>query len=155
MSRVRRDLIVLVASLAVFAICAVVAADGQVGPVERAAFHAINGLPAWLYQPMLLFQYLGVLAMPLVVAVGDVDQPPGADPTVKGDAEVRQPAGEGAVEVDPVLRLGVGIQLCGKIVQGLPTLLNAGQPSPLVIVAPARRAGPPRHRTPSVPASAR
>jgi membrane-associated phospholipid phosphatase len=61
---------VLVASLAVFTVCAVVAADGRVGPIERAAFHAVNGLPAWLYRPMLLFQYLGVLAMPLVVAVG-------------------------------------------------------------------------------------
>ena len=70
MSRFRRDAIVLVASLAVFAVCAVVAADGRVGPVERAAFHAVNGLPDWLYQPMLLFQYLGVLAMPLVVALG-------------------------------------------------------------------------------------
>ena len=70
MSRVRRDVVVIVASLAVFAICAVVAADGRVGPVERAAFHAVNGLPDWLYRPMLAFQYLGVLAMPLVVAVG-------------------------------------------------------------------------------------
>ena len=70
MSRIRRDLVIIVASLVVFASCAVVAADGRVGPVERAAFHAVNGLPAWLYQPMLLFQYLGVLAMPLVVAVG-------------------------------------------------------------------------------------
>jgi hypothetical protein len=69
-SRIRRDVVVIVASLAVFAICAVVAASGRVGPVERALFHAVNGLPAWLYQPMLLFQYLGVLAMPLVVAVG-------------------------------------------------------------------------------------
>ena len=70
MSRIRRDVVVIVASLAVFAICAVVAASGRVGPVERALFHAVNGLPAWLYQPMLLFQYLGVLAMPLVVAAG-------------------------------------------------------------------------------------
>ena len=61
---------VIVASLAVFAICAVVAADGQVGPVERALFRAVNGLPDWLYRPMLAFQYLGVLAMPLVVALG-------------------------------------------------------------------------------------
>ena len=38
--------------------------------LERAAFHAVNGLPDWLHGPMLLFQYLGVLAMPLVVAVG-------------------------------------------------------------------------------------
>jgi membrane-associated phospholipid phosphatase len=69
-SRVRRDVVVLVASLAVFAICAVIAADGRVGPIERAAFHAVNGLPEWLYRPMVLFQYLGVLAMPLVVALG-------------------------------------------------------------------------------------
>ena len=58
----------LAASLAVFAICAVIAADGRVGPAERAVFHAINGLPGWLYQPMLVAQYLGVLAIPLVVA---------------------------------------------------------------------------------------
>jgi membrane-associated phospholipid phosphatase len=69
-TRLRRDLIVLVASLAVFAVCAVLVADGRVGPAERAVFHAVNGLPAWLYPPMLLAQYLGVLAMPLVVAAG-------------------------------------------------------------------------------------
>jgi membrane-associated phospholipid phosphatase len=62
--------VVLVASLAAFAVCAVVAADGRVGPVERATFQAVNGLPEWLYRPMLVFQYLGVLAMPLVVAAG-------------------------------------------------------------------------------------
>jgi undecaprenyl-diphosphatase len=62
--------VVVVASLAVFAGCAVIAADGRVGPIERAAFHAVNGLPDWLYRPMVLFQYLGVLAMPLLVAVG-------------------------------------------------------------------------------------
>src|SRR6266699_3681268 len=66
--RIRRDLIVLAASLAVFTGCAVIAADGRVGPAERAVFHAINGLPGWLYRPMLAAQYLGVLAMPLVVA---------------------------------------------------------------------------------------
>jgi hypothetical protein len=69
-SRVRRDVVVLVASLAVFAVCAVVAADGRVGPIERAAFHAVNGLPEGLYQPMLAFQYLGVLGVPLLVAAG-------------------------------------------------------------------------------------
>jgi membrane-associated phospholipid phosphatase len=67
---IRRDLILLAASLAVFAVCAVLVADGRVGPAERAVFHAVNGLPAWLYRPMLLAQYLGVLAMPLVVAAG-------------------------------------------------------------------------------------
>jgi membrane-associated phospholipid phosphatase len=68
--RVPRDLITLATSLAVFAGCAVIVADGRVGPAERAVFHAINGLPGWLYQPMLYAQYLGVLAMPLVIAAG-------------------------------------------------------------------------------------
>jgi membrane-associated phospholipid phosphatase len=68
--RIRRDLIVLAASLAVFAGCAVIAANGRVGPAERAVFHAINGLPGWLYQPMLAAQYLGVLGMPLLFAAG-------------------------------------------------------------------------------------
>ena len=70
MSRIRRDVVLLVASLAVFAVCAVIVADGRAGSIERAAFHAVNGLPDGLYRPMLAFQYLGVLAMPLVVAVG-------------------------------------------------------------------------------------
>ena len=70
MSRIRRDLIVLAASLAVFAVCAVAAANGRVGAAERAVFDAVNGLPGWLYRPMLLAQYLGVLAVPLVVAAG-------------------------------------------------------------------------------------
>ena len=70
MSRVRRDVVVLVASLAVFAVCAVIAADGRVGPLEWALFRAVNRLPDWLYRLMVLFQYLGVLAMPLVVALG-------------------------------------------------------------------------------------
>jgi membrane-associated phospholipid phosphatase len=68
--RIQRDLIVLAASLAVFAVCAVIVADGRVGPAERAVFHAINGLPDWLYRPMLVAQYLGVLVIPLIVAVG-------------------------------------------------------------------------------------
>ena len=68
--RIRRDLIVLAASLAVFTACAVIVANGRVGPAERAVFHAINGLPGWLYQPMLYAQYLGVLGAPLVVAAG-------------------------------------------------------------------------------------
>jgi hypothetical protein len=68
--RIRRGLIMLVASLAVFAACAVMVADGRVGPTERAVFHAINGLPGWLYRPMLVAQYLGVLGAPLVIAAG-------------------------------------------------------------------------------------
>jgi hypothetical protein len=66
----RPDVVVIVASLTVFTVCAVIAADGRVGPVERDLFHAVNELPDWLYRPMLAFQYLGVLAMPLIVAAG-------------------------------------------------------------------------------------
>ena len=55
-SRIRHDVVVIVVSLAVFAVCAVVAADGRVGPVERALLHAVNGLPSWLFRPMLLFK---------------------------------------------------------------------------------------------------
>jgi undecaprenyl-diphosphatase len=69
-SRIRRDVIVLLASLAVLAGCAVVVSSGRVGPAERAVFHAINGLPSWLYGPMLVAQYLGVLLMPVVIAAG-------------------------------------------------------------------------------------
>jgi membrane-associated phospholipid phosphatase len=68
--RIRRDLILLAASLAVFTVCAVIVANGRVGPAERTVFHAINGLPGWLYQPMLYAQYLGVLGVPLVFAAG-------------------------------------------------------------------------------------
>jgi hypothetical protein len=60
--RIRRDLIVLAASLAVFAGCAVIVADGRASPAERAVFHAINGPPGWLYRPMLAAQYLGCWA---------------------------------------------------------------------------------------------
>jgi hypothetical protein len=52
--RVRRDLVVVAVSLAVFAVSAALAADGRVGAAERASFHAVNGLPEWLYQPVLL-----------------------------------------------------------------------------------------------------
>jgi membrane-associated phospholipid phosphatase len=68
--RVRQDFLVLAAGLAVFAICALIVANGRVGPAERAVFHAVNGLPDWLYRPMLFAQYLGVLGMPLAIAAG-------------------------------------------------------------------------------------
>jgi membrane-associated phospholipid phosphatase len=68
MSRIRRDLIVVVVSLVVFAGCAAAAHSGRVGAAERTVFHAVNGLPDWLYRPMLAAQYLGVLLVPLLVA---------------------------------------------------------------------------------------
>ncbi|HYY80707.1 MAG TPA: phosphatase PAP2 family protein [Actinomycetes bacterium] len=68
MRRLRRDLILLLGSLAVLAACTLVVADGKVGAAERAVFHAVNGLPGWLYLPMLFAQFLGVLGIPLLVA---------------------------------------------------------------------------------------
>lgn len=70
MRRTRRDFTVLVASLTVFAGCAAIVTDGRVGSAERTVFDAINGLPDWLHGPMLVAQYLGVLAMPLILAGG-------------------------------------------------------------------------------------
>jgi undecaprenyl-diphosphatase len=52
------------------ALCATVVATGVVGPAERAAFHAVNRLPDALFWPFWVFQTLGVLGMPLLVAVG-------------------------------------------------------------------------------------
>jgi len=57
------------AGLAVFLICALIAHPGTVGPAERAAFRAINGLPEWLYQPMNSVQFLGTLVVGPIVAV--------------------------------------------------------------------------------------
>ncbi len=64
------DLVWLGAGLVVFILCAVVAKGGKVGPVERAVFRAINGLPDWLYWPMNLIQFLGTLAIGPITAVG-------------------------------------------------------------------------------------
>ena len=46
-----------------------VARSGTVGPAERTAFHAINGLPNWLQTPLWLFQQLGNIVVALVVLV--------------------------------------------------------------------------------------
>ncbi|MGA9159294.1 MAG: phosphatase PAP2 family protein [Actinomycetota bacterium] len=67
--RRRIDVIAALAGLAVLLPCALVAADGTVGPVELAVFHAINGLPAALSPVMQGAQWLGVLAVGPIVAV--------------------------------------------------------------------------------------
>ena len=51
------------------ALCAWAVSSGSVGSVERAVFHAVNGLPDVLQWPLWIFQILGVLGMPLLVAV--------------------------------------------------------------------------------------
>jgi membrane-associated phospholipid phosphatase len=62
------DIWTAVAAAAATALCALAAAPGVVGPAERAVFHAINGLPDALYWPFWVFQTLGTLGLPLVVA---------------------------------------------------------------------------------------
>jgi len=56
------------AGLAVVVAASAVAAGGRVGAAERAVFEAINGLPDALRGPMWVFQLLGLLLLPLVVA---------------------------------------------------------------------------------------
>ena len=57
-----------VGGLAVATGCALVAASGRVGPVERAVFGAVNGGPDALRWPLWVFQLAGVLGAPLLVA---------------------------------------------------------------------------------------
>jgi undecaprenyl-diphosphatase len=59
----------IVAGLAVFLLCALLAHGGRVGTVERWVFERINGLPDVLYRPMWAMQVFGVLAIGPVVAV--------------------------------------------------------------------------------------
>jgi len=68
--RRRIDGFAALAGLVLFVVCAVVAADGTVDPVELAVFRAINELPEALSPFMQGVQFLGVLAVgPIVAAV--------------------------------------------------------------------------------------
>ena len=69
-NRVTRDLVILAASLGLFAACAVIASNGRVGSIERSVFRFINDRPEWLYRPMQVFQFLGIVVVPLIVAAG-------------------------------------------------------------------------------------
>jgi undecaprenyl-diphosphatase len=64
------DLIVCVVGLGVFLFCALIAHNGTASPLEQKVFHWINGLPDILSSPMKLAQFLGVLAVGPIVAVG-------------------------------------------------------------------------------------
>ena len=68
--RRRTDVLVALAGLALFVPCAIIASDGTVGPAELAVFHAINGLPEALSPVMQWVQWLGVLAVGPIVALG-------------------------------------------------------------------------------------
>ncbi|HEY8094427.1 MAG TPA: phosphatase PAP2 family protein [Acidimicrobiales bacterium] len=60
---------VLLGAVVVFLPCLAVARTKRVPGWERAVFHGINGLPQVLYRPMWLMQLVGLLLVPLVVAV--------------------------------------------------------------------------------------
>jgi len=66
--RRRLDAIAFGASAAVLVAAAIVAARG-VSSFEADVFHTVNDLPDWLYRPMWVAQYLGLLLLPLGVAV--------------------------------------------------------------------------------------
>jgi putative heme transporter len=63
------QLYAMVAALVVVIVTSVVASNGRVGSAERLVFDAINGLPDLLRWPMWAFQLLGLLGVPLVIAV--------------------------------------------------------------------------------------
>ena len=68
--RRRIDVLAALGGLLLFVPCAIVASDGTVGTVELAVFHAINGLPEALSPVMQWVQWLGVLAVGPIVALG-------------------------------------------------------------------------------------
>ncbi|MGY1802363.1 phosphatase PAP2 family protein [Blastococcus sp. SYSU D00922] len=63
------DVATAVGAAGLTALCARAVAGGTVGDVERRVFELLNGWPDALRWPLWGFQTLGVLAMPLVVAV--------------------------------------------------------------------------------------
>ena len=63
------DAVIAVLGVAGASVTGWVASSGQVGGVERAVFHSVNGWPDQLQWPLWVFQILGVLGMPLLVAV--------------------------------------------------------------------------------------
>ncbi|MGY1753378.1 phosphatase PAP2 family protein [Blastococcus sp. SYSU D01042] len=64
-----RDALVAAAAAVVAVGCSASVASGRVGSAEAAVFRFLNGWADALQQPLWLFQLLGVLGMPLLVAV--------------------------------------------------------------------------------------
>ncbi|MGA7759355.1 MAG: phosphatase PAP2 family protein [Ilumatobacteraceae bacterium] len=62
-------LIAFAIAVTIALVAGLVASTGEVPGWEQSIFHAINGLPDWLEQPMWVFQLAGLLLVPLVVAV--------------------------------------------------------------------------------------
>ncbi|MGY1616180.1 phosphatase PAP2 family protein [Geodermatophilus sp. SYSU D00691] len=63
------DAVTAAAAGAVTAACAVAVAGGTVGPLERSVFRFVNEWPDSVTGVLWLFQLLGVLGMPLLVAI--------------------------------------------------------------------------------------
>jgi undecaprenyl-diphosphatase len=66
--RRRADVWAIVAGAAVLVPCMIVVRDGTVGAWEASVFHALNGLPEYLYWPLWITQTFGLLLVPLIVA---------------------------------------------------------------------------------------
>jgi membrane-associated phospholipid phosphatase len=69
-ARRRLDILVGVGGLVMLVVCALIARDGTVGPTEREVFDAINGLPDGLLPVAQAAQFLGVLVIGPLVALG-------------------------------------------------------------------------------------
>lgn len=67
--RRRADAWAVLGGLVVLAVCMFIVRSGEVGSVEEAVFHAINGLPDFLQAPVWLLQLPGILVFPLLVAL--------------------------------------------------------------------------------------
>ena len=67
--RRRADAWAVLGGLIVLAVCMFIVRSGEVGSVEEAVFHAINGLPDFLQAPVWLFQIPGILVFPLLVGL--------------------------------------------------------------------------------------
>jgi undecaprenyl-diphosphatase len=63
------DVWTLLVATVLAALCSWAVSSGQVGPVEEAVFDWVNRWPDRLEEPLWLFQLVGVLGMPLLVAL--------------------------------------------------------------------------------------
>lgn len=67
--RRRGDAVTLLLATGLTALCSWAVSSGDVGPVEEAVFDWVNRWPDRLEEPLYVFQLLGVLGMPLLVAI--------------------------------------------------------------------------------------
>lgn len=65
-----RDLVAAAAGLGVYLLCAILASAATVPSLEQDLFHLTNGLPDWVWWAAYPVQLLGVLVVPLGLAIG-------------------------------------------------------------------------------------